>query len=539
LTHRGIAPGKVWWSRILPYGVAYLLFCIPLVVLYMSIIAKNREFYDSFRFFLCNEPGVHWWQMNPEQWWNSFYVAVTLFAAIFCIGQMISLFVRSFLTAIPVVTAMFCGLFFWVMIVKYLLGYGGLFWAVWPMLLACLVASRLRTANWQRGRNGRRGWQTPLLTLAAPTLLILCVIPIVRVYSVPVIYLGYAVDQDFLHNRFSNYSSHNYVILHDYRIEDRGQVLKFINDSLTERRVTPETIKYAIRLHGYYNNQLEWILPQFTTSSHATPEALRELIAYMEKEMQIRPPLSKFMADTYIEEYRAIAFMPVLHPFSLFPAEKQRLLRKLNYEFQVQSQLADEIELLVYHSQGDYNMVNSKASVLAQNRRDQDREILPIHLQLLSSDWYQLPDPNFVLRQEIYLRATIIQLALQAYWLEHDKKLPETLAELEGDYLTQVPTVPITGAAFEYHPEFRHVSEEELNRATFDANKEYANLPYISVPTNTDYARNLPNAGRTFPLVFMKGEKEETNATEPEPRAEYLKESPDEANAAEPEPCME
>ncbi|MCL2623468.1 MAG: hypothetical protein FWD31_07360, partial [Planctomycetaceae bacterium] len=502
----------VWWSRILPYGVAYLLFCIPLVVLYMSIVMTSNNYYDGFfRFFLCNEPEAFHWQMSSEQWenavwWRGLYVSVTLFAAIFCIGQMISLFVRSFLTAIPVVTAMFCGLFFWVMIVKYLLGYGGLFWAVWPMLIACLVASRLRTANWQRGRNGRRGWRTPLLTLSMPTLLILCVIPVVRVYSVPVIYLGYDVVSDMMMRK--DYDMNYYVTVDDaghFRLDHAppGGAEYIVNrDKENPYDDFPDYIGNAfLRNHAFgglarsnyhvrYQDSLSaiyWYI-ECCITDNPNSETLRQLIAVLEQVPKTRPPLREGVARNYITGYRALRYEPSWLS-RIMPWEKYRAMRRLDYEYQVLSQIVDEVEQFVYHNQGNIDMIRRNGRVVANTRSKQYNEVLPDRSGLIEESYWDRSGIYTVVEYETRHRATIIQLALQVYYLEHGA-LPETLAELEGVYLKKLPTVPITGEAFEYHPEFQYFMDD-------------IHPPYIYVP-NHAYGRGFDTGFSRFYLDFMK-----------------------------------
>jgi hypothetical protein len=513
LTHRGIAPGKVWWSRVLTFGFAYAIYCVPLVMIFINVAFSGNS--DYFRFYLCNEPNFYdglfrsdgqWRPENITAGWQCFYVAITLFAAIFCMGQMISLFMRSFIAAIPVVLAMFIGLFFWVMIVKYLLGYGGLVWAVWPILLACLVASRIRTANWQRGRNTWRAWRPPVLTLVAPTLLILCVIPIVRVYSVPVIYLGYMVDSSMMrHPRFSQ--EQEYLAVDDgassYWSIPHNEVWQRLQESERNNHYTIDTARYAMAYYGYYDN---WILYQqwlgrVAGAKDVTPETLRQLVALLERTAQNRPPLRKVVMDSYIAEYQTAAFHSQnIADFFVrvgMPWEKYRIMRRLDYEFQVQSQLADEMEQVIYHNHGSYGMVERKAEALSHHRQMQYCEIFQENLGLISWRFSSLNYPNQYLRHETRYRALILQVALQAYYLEHGA-LPETLAELEGDYVTQLPTVPITGKAFEYKPQ--PAPDELVGGWEGDGKETYRGVPYLHVPRDA-------NVGHSsyYHLEFMKG----------------------------------
>lgn len=540
LTHRGIAAGKIWWSRMLVFGAAYALYCIPLVVIYLTVAFSRGN--DLFTFFLCNEGYnstyiLRFWDIHVRaEMWHGLYVAVTLFGAIFCFGQMISLFLRSFLAAIPVVAAMFCGVFFWVMIVKYLLGYEGLFWAVWPVLIGCLLASRLRAANWQRGRNTWLAWRPPLLAVALPAVLILCLIPFVRVYSVPVVYLGYGgeVPGDV---RFA-WRSPDVDPLHYYITIGPtggrgGEYVKPAQGSPRSNDVV-ENVRNALkRNHACYgDNQssYRYVFSQIDTYfNHATvdldtridappeflqhltalqenmPETSRQLITLLENEPKTRPALRERIARDYYRAYRDLEQLPALIRNAV-PWEKRRFMRMLNYEFQLKSQLADSVEQLVYHNQGGYNMVANQGQVVRFNLGRQYYDLFFstyfIHGGRLGAGYDNATDIYWVLDQETRRRAMILQLALHAYYLEHGK-LPETLAELEDGYLTKVPTVPITGDAFEYHP--APPADEVVSYTNYDwGSEKHTGMPYLRVPVTECVSNTLPIDGRAFPLEFVK-----------------------------------
>jgi hypothetical protein len=58
---------------------------------------------------------------------------------------------------------------------------------------------------------------------------------------------------------------------------------------------------------------------------------------------------------------------------------------------------------------------------------------------------------SFCLKVETYRRATRLILALEAWKLDHGG-LPESLGDLKGKYLDQLPVDPYTGGAFRYEP---------------------------------------------------------------------------------------
>ena len=59
---------------------------------------------------------------------------------------------------------------------------------------------------------------------------------------------------------------------------------------------------------------------------------------------------------------------------------------------------------------------------------------------------------GFCLKVETYRRATRLILALEAWKLDHGG-LPQSLEDLQGKYLDQLPVDPYTGNAFDYAPQ--------------------------------------------------------------------------------------
>jgi hypothetical protein len=482
LTHCGVSAGKVWWSRILIFGFAYAIYCIPLVVACLTIMP-----------IAC-------------------FLVVALLAAIFCLGQMISLYLRSMLAAMSVVLGMFCGFFFWSCAVLYLLGYSGLLWAVWPIVIACLVASRLRAANWQRGRNTWRAWRPSLLTLAAPVLVILCVIPFVRVYSVPTVYLGYTANPDAFHNNIDLAANNDEIA--KLQIFSGSPSLQQIKNLLDVERKAMTTPQKATRNIGYGAYHRYWMIDVFAASEGVTPESLKELIAVLEEDSKNRPPLREIVARTYEIEYRDALYgttegddkdqyhvlmkKPLWYRIGL-PWEKYRVMRRLDYEFQVQSQLADEIEQLVYHNNGDFSQAERKTRVLQRIRDEQLYEILQGYSRFIGHYWGMPTHPWDVFYQESRSRVQLIQLALQAYYMEHGT-LPETLAALEGEYLTHVPTVPVTGDTYLYFPQ---PDPEFLIGYSPDAGEEYRGVPYLQMP-RYHFDRFVNDEGAVYHLNFLK-----------------------------------
>jgi len=162
LSRLGIHEGKIWWSRMLPALLAYLLvFLCSFVVLWADNTMSQG---DQFVFMLA--------------YWFSCWLAPLAMGAFFSI---------SFRSQMVAIALTMCGSFAlccWMMIFQFLFGCSPL-WTTVPVALSLLIASRLRAKYWLRETFTWRSRLIPLLPCFAVILAIFVALPLVRIYSIP------------------------------------------------------------------------------------------------------------------------------------------------------------------------------------------------------------------------------------------------------------------------------------------------------------------------------------------------------------------
>ncbi|MDR1491725.1 MAG: ABC transporter permease [Planctomycetaceae bacterium] len=476
LANIGVAPSKIWWSRILVFGGAYLIYTIPLLILFGTFAA------------MVSKSNTVYFQWGGTD--SSIYLTmiVTLLFAIFCFGQMISLFVRSIILGIIAAAGLSLAVgLLWTMIVNYMFGPFGIVWAVLPILIACLIASRIRTADWMRGRNSWAGWYKPVSALIVPTLLILFAIPFVRVFSVPIIQFGYYPDPSFLN--FGNIDENQKSMNKHYSLAEREPTVEHVKDYILAEQKAIIYPQFSSR-YFYFSPRF---VSRFANSQYATTETIKEMIRFLEDYAKKRPPFQERLTRQYEIEYRDAFYgtmpnekgktvrKPLWYRYGLF-WEKYRIMRRLNYEFQIESQWIEEIDRLVNDNEGNFRQIKNKELGNRQRVMNEYREYLQTHRNsvLLSYVWQF--DLNVMYHNEVRFRSQMISLALQAYYMEHGE-LPETLDVLEGSYLEKLPTAPVTGKPFEYVPH----PDTESKTATITVYEEHSpkerrGVPYLRIP---------------------------------------------------------
>ncbi len=179
---RGIGPRMVWFSRLWPWLIIIVPFC--LIVILACLFTNN--FFDRA-----------WNPRRQEEWFAFvFPVALVLFGypmLSLCVGQFCSMFFRSGFLA---------GLFS-LIITAFLMGWSAymwmwgmnLLWSVLPIPVILLLATWLRAPDWVLERNAFASWLKPGLVLAVPTVVLLTVVPLYRVYQVPAVDPGFSISE--------------------------------------------------------------------------------------------------------------------------------------------------------------------------------------------------------------------------------------------------------------------------------------------------------------------------------------------------------
>ena len=519
LSHRGISPGKVWWSRIIVFGS--LLFVCLAALICMTMINKRLD-------------------MPIQNFDMDAAVTCALwFFLIFTVGQFTSIISRSLILPMCY-TAIFLFLGFWwafyVLVVNDLGEYAfrtGTFFSLrlWPIALVFLpvalsffVASRLRIADWMRDRPLRASWRKLALTFGGGLVLSTALLATVRLTDVPTASLGYKIDPWVLKQKI------------DYRANDTQfrELLLTLggnggNNNIADYRAAWKELKATQENPlkspgvGYFSEYIlcTQIMKQIENPD-ATPEFLHETIALMQEIPNDRTPATVHVQRCYEEIIQAIQTgkSPIYYDdeqqqrerermFHLFqtiaPWEKTRALRFAEYRFQVDSLIAEQSERLILHNEGDINHLIEKIATY--------NNLVPNRSFGAHSDFFGIVPvtPYSIFAQEQIRRVTMLQAALRLWYDEHGE-LPETLDQLTGVYLTEVPLVPFYNKPFEYVP---HPDEKALDVA--DARNlidrtHVLNTPHLKVQLDekfpADYVIVNNNRAFIYDLKFAKNNEE-------------------------------
>lgn len=194
LVERGISPRKVWLSRQIVWATPVLV--VGLIVTILAVPLSPHLVQDRlgpilrFRFDVMwdlSEAGIGLIAIEPIGW-----TAVGLLLA-YAVAQLCSLLFRSSLLA------GFLGL----LLTGLLLGWTALMvwlavpllWSVWPIPIALLLASWVRTPQWLLERRSIHAWAPTVALLVIPTLAICASVAAYRVYSIPRTDPGFSPQQ--------------------------------------------------------------------------------------------------------------------------------------------------------------------------------------------------------------------------------------------------------------------------------------------------------------------------------------------------------
>ncbi|MGL4941867.1 MAG: hypothetical protein ACRC46_01595 [Thermoguttaceae bacterium] len=532
LTQHGVAPGKLWWSRIIAFGGFYVAGVLPLLMAVALILAANNKI-GIYTFLLCDESPL---------------CSLVLLLSIFFVGQWISLTTRSIINSIILTVASFCGLFFACVAVKVLLGLPAFLWTFVPLWIACLLASRLFVSDWQRGRaNWATWWKTRspiILTVAA----IFVAVPFVRVYSIPYVYLGYDLpDQTWeSHYTYNSRDVRTDALFHDFLREHPGvrawrdeakqrylgvekntQMLRTFSGcsfpatwqeacrNWMIRQISDVTPSMFADIRWGYGG-LDWelfccspVLVSVASQPTTPPEELREFIEFLETMPQYRAPLALRISSLYqVERYRVargLDYEGNRQPWWyrwLMPWERYRVLRRLACEFQQQSQAATVWEKAIAEDKvpdatwnkwrttdcgSGYDLLASE--ILQDTRRN----------QLLSRDYIRLYQ---ILEAERKRRMLLIVAALNLWYREHNS-LPDDLESLVGVYLKELPTDPLTKLSYKIFPPDAS-SKDEVGLVPSVAAERKAEKKFPSLNVALPNGERYPSYSNRITLQFVK-----------------------------------
>ncbi len=519
LADRGIAPGKIWWSRFLAF----------LTVWTGCIIFDFFLFSFSFSGKALDALAEH-----PEGMPMVFgFLTIPLL-----IGTLVSMLFRSRIVSILVTAALTWGFMIWLTLVGVYFQdgsnmHGGLFdfiakqyhwlWYAAPILLGWLVASRLRCDDWLRGRSLWRSRRPVVCCIVLPFVVICCVIPFYRIYSVRLVDYGYRAAPEALRPGFD--SSPGSIEIRGFLWEQCGfnddlidfkelrSHIRDIEDSFTDPSEADLASCYW-NMESHVRQGLEWRLRlidlakeelevqaqregtyQLKYHSRVTvdldrvdPKLLDQGIAILESLEEDHVPFSERFKRVYEVDYRRIKFGQIPYPLDRYVRkepdiamflrkslfwERIRMLRLLDNAFQINCLFADRMEKAVFHGKGDlpYLMNQAIDELIGQSH-------LWNNIFLTSPMTFDTPHAYYRLyHSELKTRFTILRFALLKYRIQYGV-LPETLEELKTvGYLKEIPKVPYYDQPFYYDPH-PDGSEPDYDKST----QHRRGIPYLWAP---------------------------------------------------------
>ncbi len=419
LIHGGVSPMKIWWSRILVFGAAYL---IPATILLLPLVVlSNWNWYTR-------DNNVFTYEECLQKTRFIGLMLVVLYVSMFCIGQLFSLAIRRGVIAIfCTVGVFFAFVFGWVL-------FNGIFecspfWTTIPWLLSLLIASRLHVNDWAKNRNSLRAWRLPLIVIAVPLLCSLIAFPFVRVYSVPILDYGYKMDPAVINEP----------------LNPRKSIWEQMPSDLREFH----NVRYALpRIPN--GASLELLQQRIKDLSRPNPNRITETNIIRDSYEFDYRRIKAGMGEAIQEEGRPIQFERTIWAFT--PWEKSRALRLLNNEFQYVMKMVEEVDQAVFEN---------KNVSLWRRDTELDREILTDYD--LHNPWLTQFDrisairplrrfdffPGLLFGSENQRRMDLLAAGLLAWRLEHGS-YPDSLEKLKGTYLDEIPKVPYYDVPYEY-----------------------------------------------------------------------------------------
>jgi hypothetical protein len=448
LSRCGISARDIWWSRILPF-LTISLPCGVVLIGNLCLEAKNG----------------HYSHID-----GNLYFVIPVFVAIwllpFAVGAFISIYCRSMIVSIALTGAVSALVFGWMLLGMTLCEFNPL-WTTLPILLMLLVASRIYTTDWLRERQTRRSRLIPLLPLFITIVTILVAIPPVRIYSIP------------------------YVSLDELEI--------LFAQSFESKGLTPEECK--ARFDGI-RSRLSQPLGKDEVDGWGTPSSLMTYINFedgtkswypnmwndmtswehqkkicrdnYETLIKMNPSYEDFLMVFFEQEYRKTAngYYGWHLPNYIIPWERIRFLRKICWYYDYILKFYRERPIEDTLSENESRVRNSWRYHF-ERQFESDKGLFD------QEHWYwHNTERNSFIRRVHRMRIELVIAAIKGWYLEHGK-LPESLDELVGTYLTAIPTGIIKNEKLEYFPEKDEEQISTADRLQWDGHK--LGWPYLQL----------------------------------------------------------
>ncbi|MDR0611474.1 MAG: hypothetical protein LBG58_15305 [Planctomycetaceae bacterium] len=454
LSRCGIAPGKIWWSRILPFGTVYFPILIFVVI-------------NEFVFLI---PRVGNGRMEENEFIFTVAVTISSWLISFSVGAFISIYCRSMLVSVALTGMTSLLLFLWLAFGWLLCRFNPL-WTTLPLAVMLLIASRLRVADWLRERQTWRSLLKPLIPFFITITIIIGTIPLVRIYSIPYVSLEEAetlLDKIPLTERlspeerkklFQETAARLTQKLNENdldRIKDWKKCSFHIQNLLRRRdlkkfdNLTEEELKRYLKNKYTDTKEILQTMPLFETWILYDYEIKTRIInGGLEN---IRLPFDDSMTKNILKRCRYLTW------------EKTRLLRRFNYQLHYYIHSGKSTV-----GQSDYNKMLKMLKRVESSKGNFD---------VLPDEWY-VQTVSYLYTIDLF-RLQLVYTALHLWYLEHDYTLPETLDELVGTYLDEIPRDPQTGTIMEYYPQ----GNESLDLFNDSSLNHKPNSPYLKLEGN-------------------------------------------------------
>ncbi|MDR1960101.1 MAG: hypothetical protein LBQ54_13840 [Planctomycetaceae bacterium] len=545
LLHKGISPAKIWWSRILVFAVPYGVTGI-LLAWFGSLLIQTGHTPEIFgRYKVLS--------------------LLLLYFGPFSFGLLLSQLLRSPVVAVVMTGMTLIPFGLWTILTWHFFQFSPV-WTVLPVLIGCFLASRLHAADWLKERPLRQCRKRLLIPLLVPSLMVLAAVPLVRVYSVPAISLGYSrgflYDDDFGPPDFMSLSKNtkrSYQVVWNWSSSSKKETnpLESLKQSWKEEQFSMRRPAVMCLVPVFVEPHWNKTMYNHVTGyamTEGTGAACRQAIAFLESIPKERATLpdkvrwiyyyQHYLTRNDLMEGSTGMEIPVRTPLwyrVLTPWEKTRTLRRLERNFQVASQMAGQMENCIYHDVGSYESLLSQYRDHRYGFYDPYKTTEPLeHVYYQEDKLARMLNPVFEMESEIVRRISLLKIALYGWYQEHGE-LPETLDALKGTYLAEIPLVPCYNVPFGYypHPDGSEIKELGIRFNSYDGTEmkkleQDPTIPFLYTVINvrlpwtwtsdryveteqrdqeektvigTRYTET-PSPGDCYPLLFTKSSRE-------------------------------
>ncbi|MCL2745048.1 MAG: hypothetical protein FWE67_14485 [Planctomycetaceae bacterium] len=445
LTRFGIAPGKVWLSRMLPFALISLFAACLYIVLHYKLIFQLLAVYSRYRpVYEAITPVFIWTTLIP--------LFLSFWLIPFAVGSFLSISFRSQIVAVALTGAFSMLLFAW-MAAGYLTCVLNPLWFVFPLCAALILASYLRTNNWLKERSGWKVQLFPLLPFALTGVIICAAVPPVRIYSIPFVPLSEIET-----------AMRNAPLGERMPAEKLSELFRQ-TEAMLDKPLTEEEWKRAD-----WRIAWEWRFENLATHSEPPKSKLK----IVKEKLKTAPSFEEALLKGYAAQYRVINAPPDINTFSksvrkefrfwlllyrIFPWEKERALRWQNARLMKQCRQAEDFSEVNWLHSPTQGLFDTDFFTFSQNEAVR-----------YFSTFFQT-------------RIRLVVLALECWYNDHDQTLPKTLDELVKDgYLDSIPIDPLAGGEMLYYPDSDKEKMEvyrKARRSLYDG-RNIQGFPHVS-----------------------------------------------------------